>query len=127
MSITARARATAATNWTYLTADPPALGWRKWLDDNLSDELNENSEFDSEQPPRIEAPNADSRRDVLREVGKKELYVMPVMLVLAAMPEPAWASAPASATCVVSGGACVGDTDCCSLSCHPGTMTCNMA
>lgn len=93
----------------------------------MSDDLKNNREFEPEPPLRIETGRADSRRDVLREVGKKVLYVMPVMLVLAAMPEQAWASAPASATCIVSGGPCAGDNDCCSLSCNPGTMTCNMA
>ena len=64
-------------------------------------------------------PPAESTR---RKFIKKARYVVPAMWVLAAAPEQAFASAPASGTCLVSGQACVQDGDCCSLDCNPGMM-----
>ena len=76
--------------------------------------------------PRVPADAAPTaRRTFLREVGKKAVWVTPVVLTLMASPEQAWASAPASGTCVPSGGECGSNDDCCSNSCNVGMMTCN--
>ena len=56
-----------------------------------------------------------------RKFIKKAKYVAPAIWVLAAAPEIAWASAPASGTCLVSGTVCGNNSDCCSGSCiNPG-------
>lgn len=65
-----------------------------------------------------------SRREMLTGARKKLKYVVPAMWVLAAAPEQAFASAPASGTCTLSGGDCNIDSDCCSLNCQG--MTCQM-
>ncbi len=65
-----------------------------------------------------------SRREILTGTVKKLKYVAPAITVLAAAPENAWASAPASGTCIVSGGFCTVDSDCCSLKCKLSSMKC---
>ena len=56
-----------------------------------------------------------------RDFVKKAKYVVPAIWVLAAAPEQAFASAPASGTCLVSGTPCNNDSDCCSNDCiNPG-------
>lgn len=64
-----------------------------------------------------QAGSEPSRREVLTGARKKLKYVAPAMWVLAAAPEQAFASAPASGTCFVSGQNCVTHDDCCSLMC----------
>ncbi len=95
------------------------------MDDSVKDESTDNIDRDSGQPLPSDGNGGDTRRELLRSAGRRALYVMPVILVLAAAPENAWASAPASGTCTVSGGACSVDNECCSLSCDVGMMTCN--
>lgn len=95
------------------------------MDDKVKDESEGNIDQNSEQPMPSDRCGGDTRRELLQRAGRKALYVLPVVLVLAAAPQNAWASAPASGTCTVSGGACSVDDDCCSLSCDVGMMTCN--
>ena len=55
-----------------------------------------------------------SRRELLTGSAKKLKYVIPVIWVLGAAPETAFASgAPASATCKVSGLECGNHAQCC--------------
>ena len=95
------------------------------MDDSVKDESKDNIDRNSGLPLPSDGRGGETRRELLRAAGRKALYVMPVVLVLAAAPENAWASAPASGTCTVSGGACASDDECCSLSCNIGMMTCN--
>ncbi len=97
------------------------------LDESVNDESNDNIEQDSEHSRPSDESDRDSRRAWLKQIGRKALYVMPAVLVLAAAPLNAWASAPASGVCTVSGGACASNDQCCSLSCNPGMMTCDTA
>lgn len=63
-------------------------------------------------------PPAESTR---RKFIKKAKYVVPAIWVLAAAPEQAFASAPASGTCLVSGTVCGNNDDCCTGFCfNPG-------
>jgi hypothetical protein len=64
------------------------------------------------------------RREFLRGVGKRAIYVAPVVAALTAA--QAHAQGKPSPSCVPSGELCQQDSDCCSLNCS-GTMTCAMA
>ena len=64
----------------------------------------------------------ETRATTRRQFVKKAKYAWPAIYVLAAAPEIAWASAPASGTCLVSGANCNVDEDCCTLDCNPGMM-----
>ena len=56
-----------------------------------------------------------------RKFIKNARYVVPAIWVLGAAPEQAFASAPASGTCLVSGAVCGNNSDCCTGLCfNPG-------
>jgi hypothetical protein len=70
-----------------------------------------------------EAPRRAARRTFLRDVGKRAIYVAPVVVALTA----SQAQAAPSPSCVPSGGACEQDSDCCSNRCSGASMLCAMA
>ncbi len=64
-----------------------------------------------------------TRRSFVKSVGKKALYVTPVLMTLTANEAHA-ASASAALPCYEYGDPCTADEQCCSLNCHDLTMTC---
>jgi len=60
---------------------------------------------------------SDNRREFLVKVGRKAVYLPPLVLSLSAT--PAFAS-PHSASCKPLGGSCDSNDDCCSNNCNSG-------
>lgn len=75
----------------------------------------------SSQP--VDAEPSTTRRTFLRDVGKRAIYVAPVIVALTA----SQAQAGASPSCVPSGEYCEQDSDCCSDRCSGASMICAMA
>lgn len=71
-------------------------------------------------PPatRVDVKSGTTRRGFLGSVGRKALYVAPVILTLSAS-ETALAGSP---YCLPSGAACTIDSECCSGDCRPTGM-----
>ncbi len=61
----------------------------------------------------VETPRATARRTFLLDVGKRAIYVAPVIAALTA----SQAQAAASPSCIPSGAACETDSDCCDNTC----------
>ena len=72
-----------------------------------------------------ETPHTTNRRTFLRAVGKRAIYVAPVIAALTATQAQA-ASAPPSGTCLPSDQPCTVDEDCCSGHCVGAGMMCEM-
>jgi hypothetical protein len=62
---------------------------------------------------------ATTRRSFLKRLGRKAVYVTPVVMTLTAQQSRAAAS-PSNPSCVPAGGLCSDDTDCCSGTCKQG-------
>jgi hypothetical protein len=71
---------------------------------------------------RTDEPRSITRRAFLCGVGKRAIYIAPVVVALSASQAHA-----ASPSCVPSGEACLLDSDCCSNRCAGGAMICAMA
>ncbi len=67
--------------------------------------------------PAAPLPVGGSRRDFMTGVGKKALYITPVLLTLSAAQAIA---SPHAASCKTLGGSCSTNSDCCSNSCDTG-------
>jgi len=67
-------------------------------------------------PPGDRSAAQATRRAFLGAVGKKALYVTPIVMTLTAQQARA-ASTPSS--CTSTGEACTEDTDCCTTHCNP--------
>lgn len=85
----------------------------------MRNEADPQDHADSRAPvTRVDAKPKGTRRDFLGSVGKKALYVAPVILTLSAS-QTALAGSP---YCLPSGAACTTDSECCSGDCRPTGM-----
>ena len=62
-----------------------------------------------------------TRRRFLGSVGKKAVFIAPIVWTLTARQARAAGSNPSSPSCVANGGVCADDSDCCSGNCPAGT------
>ena len=62
-------------------------------------------------------PTSTSRREFLADVGRKAIYVTPVLLTLSAGHATA---SPHAASCKPLAGSCTTNNDCCSNNCDTG-------
>jgi len=69
---------------------------------------------------RVNAKGGTTRRTFLGNVGKKALYVTPVVLTLSASEARAASPSP----CLPIGSPCAVNEDCCSTICHPAQQIC---
>lgn len=68
------------------------------------------------------APAVSTRRTFLGDVGRKTVYITPVVWTLTAQQALAGGSNPsANPSCVPNGELCFDDSDCCSNNCALGT------
>ena len=68
------------------------------------------------------APTVSTRRTFLGDIGKKAMYITPVLLTLTASP----AMASPADSCARTGSPCLLDSECCgALTCNLGTNKCN--
>ena len=89
------------------------------MDDNSSRSVKD-ERIEDIDPDR--ARSGTTRRSFLKNVGKKALYVTPVVMTLTAQ-EACAAASPSFVSCGPAGDPCVVDTDCCSNNCMMGMCT----
>jgi hypothetical protein len=89
---------------------------RKWRP--RLEEIVEQQEQD--KPAAAAGARPINRREFLRGVSKRAVYVAPLIATLTA----SQAQAKPSPSCVPSGEHCSQDSDCCSLNCADGAMQC---
>jgi hypothetical protein len=92
------------------------------LEDFMEPNTRDNAPLPASSQPE-DAERATTRRTFLRDVGKRAVYVAPVIVALTA----SQAQAAASPSCLPSGTYCELDSDCCSGNCSGGSMQCAMA
>ncbi len=77
--------------------------------------MNDHAHEPNIEPQRSAAPpTGTGRRAFMADVGRKAIYITPIVLTLTARPAVA---SPHSASCKPPGGSCRINSDCCSNNC----------